>query len=429
MLLWMVSVMTNEEMIIQVQALKLKTISMAPYIATALLNLTPVITERLPFITMGVDKYWNLYIHPGIFDQWSQDEMCAALAHEVWHMLRAHAKRAENLGILDNDMIGRRIWNLAGDCEINDDLKAEFSLPKGCIFPETFGFNPDLMAETYYELLQKMTEASMNKKAGGEGNGLAGNDGSGAGGNPGEWEVGQPGNDDMKDMYGNDIEKKTEVDGEMIRQQTAHDIKEKHIGTAPGYAERWADERLHPKVDWRTLLAAKIRGAVMSASGMVDYTYSRPSRRQSCFPNVIIPRLKGPVTDISIGIDTSGSMSQKDLVTALSEVRGILDTVQTKVRVVAGDTRAYTHQSVYRPEEIELIGGGGTDMGAVLVEMAKDTPSIAIVLNDGYTPWPVKKPRGLSKVIICLIKSSNSWAGDRRDSPAWAERVEVDSEK
>lgn len=421
--------MTNDELITQVQALKLRTISKAPYLATALLNLTPVITERLPFITMGVDKYWNLYIHPGIFDQWTQDEMCSVLAHEVWHMLRAHAKRAERLGILEDDRLGHRIWNLAGDCEINDDLKVEFPLPKGVIYPESFGFKPDLVAETYYEMLQKMAEDAIDKKSGGKDNGLAGNDGSGAGGNAGEWEVGQPGNQNMQDMYGNEVEKKDEVEGEMIRQQTAHDIEEKHIGNAPGYAKRWANERLNPKVDWRTLLAAKIRGAVMSASGMMDYSYSRPSRRQSAMPRIILPRLVGPVPDISVGIDTSGSMSKEDLVSALSEVRGILDTVQTKIKVVAGDTRAYTHQSVYKPEEIELVGGGGTDMGAVLEEMAKDHPSIAIVLTDGYTPWPVAKPRGLSKVIICLIKGNYSWGGSIDSIPTWADRVDVDNKK
>ena len=47
----------------------------------------------------------------------------------------------------------------------------------------------------------------------------------------------------------------------------------------PQAGERWAEDMLDPKVDWRRVLAAEIRKGCSTVSGRVDYTYRRPSRR------------------------------------------------------------------------------------------------------------------------------------------------------
>ncbi|MCF6476979.1 hypothetical protein FAF44_53070, partial [Nonomuraea sp. MG754425] len=50
-------------------------------------------------------------------------------------------------------------------------------------------------------------------------------------------------------------------------------------GTAPGGWRRWAEATLRPQVDWRTTLRRLVRRGLAQAAGLVDYSYSRPSRR------------------------------------------------------------------------------------------------------------------------------------------------------
>ena len=58
------------------------------------------------------------------------------LVHEVGHLVRAHAERADALGA---DVDHER-WNLAADAAINDDLLAAgVPLPDGAVTPATLG--------------------------------------------------------------------------------------------------------------------------------------------------------------------------------------------------------------------------------------------------------------------------------------------------
>ena len=122
-------------------------------------------------------------------------------------------------------------------------------------------------------------------------------------------------------------------------------------------------------------------------------------------------------------IDTSGSMSAKDLSACLAETRGILDATQAKVTVYTIDTKVYKKQSIYSPKEIELVGGGGTDMGVGIQAAADDHACLSIVMTDGFTPWPSSNPKGVGDVIICLI--SNSRWGIPQDPPSWATAVKI----
>jgi len=393
-----------EDVDLKIRAARLLTLKKAPYLGAALWRMRIIKSDRVP--TASVDKWWRLYIKPDFVAKISTEELAGVWAHEAWHLLRGHARRAEALGISYEDKSAENaaraeIWNVAADCEINDDLN-DFKLPAGVVYPSTFQLDNDELAETYYKKLQK------NAKT------VTVSSGSGSGGPRREWEDGPDGDAVVSD-----------AEAEIIRRKVAEDAA-KMAGSLPAGIERWTNEILQPTVDWRTLLRGALRGAICNQTGKVDYTYYKPSRRQSVVPNVVLPCLRGPSPKVSVIIDTSGSMSRDDLGAALAETHGVLQTLNTGISVYSCDTEPYKCGLVRSARDVRLVGGGGTDMMPALREAAKERPDITIVFTDGYVlGWDKEKPRGLRDVIIVLIETTSYSYGGRPPTPKWAEVIEV----
>ncbi len=124
---------------------------------------------------------------------------------------------------------------------------------------------------------------------------------------------------------------------------------------------------------------------------------ARPSRRAHLNRKVILPTLQRPLPDVAIVCDTSGSMHELLLARALAEIEALLARAglrQAQVRVLAVDTAVHTARRVTRATQVQLAGGGGTDMGAGIHAAAglRPRPSVVIVLTDGFTPWPEQPP-------------------------------------
>jgi predicted metal-dependent peptidase len=103
-------------------------------------------------------------------------------------------------------------------------------------------------------------------------------------------------------------------------------------------------------------------------------------------------------------------------------VEGLLRAVGVarKLRVLACDTAVGPARRVTSARQVELVGGGGTDMGAGIEAAAalRPRPAITVVLTDGYTPWPDGPPRGM-RVVIGLL------GDDAPGAPGWARAVRV----
>lgn len=113
-------------------------------------------------------------------------------------------------------------------------------------------------------------------------------------------------------------------------------------------------------------------------------------------------------------------MNAGDLRAALGEVAGITKVTRSRgITVLTVDTQATVHPNITRPDQVELTGGGGTDM-RVGIEAAcaqRPRPDVVAVLTDGYTPWPATPPA--AKLIAVLI-------GDNPPPvPSWATTVHV----
>jgi len=428
--------------ITELQAARVRLARKRPYLASALWALTPVKKPGLE--TMAVDRWWRLYYDPAVASKWSVSEISGVLYHEVLHLIRNHADRMQ-------DCSNTALSNIAADAEINDDLMEEgFELPGSPVTPSSIDQPDGLFAEEHLEaLLKNMSKGPagfgvMQQGEGGESQSGAGSDGeesqakqaggggekdeiprpgegvcgSCATGRPASWEdaapkLGEPGTPGIG-----------EAEAEIIRGAIARDILESStgVGDIPAHLKRWADEKLSPKINWRQELAASVRSATTRVCGAVDYTYEWPSRRQGQVGDsrIIMPSMYQPVPSIAVVVDTSGSIDDDMLAQGLAEIGGILKNMGYKdgVSVLSVDACVHECRKVFRPEQVVLSGGGGTDMGAGIKAAAKlkPIPNIVVVLTDGYTPWPEAKPRGIGQAIVVLSTPDGS-------APDWAKAI------
>jgi predicted metal-dependent peptidase len=143
---------------------------------------------------------------------------------------------------------------------------------------------------------------------------------------------------------------------------------------------------------------------------------------------VVLPTLFRPVPDVAIVCDSSGSMHERLLARALAEVEAVLARAglrQNRVRVLAVDATVQAVRRVSRAADVELAGGGGTDMGAGISAAAalRPRPTVVIVLTDGYTPWPDEPPPGVRVVVGLLAEGAEAaeWP-----PPSWARTIVID---
>jgi predicted metal-dependent peptidase len=370
-----------------------------PYLATGLFGAQVIATPEIG--TVAVDEGWRLHADPAVTAEWTPAQLGSVLVHHVCHLLRAHGERAGVAGVLPEQS---RSWIRAADAEINDDLvPAGLELPGRPVLPAHLGAADGLLAEQYY--------AATAQPSLPPGEGWVLDCGSGADGCQRPWD--SAGGPPLSPWQ-----------ARLLVRQVAQDCVRhaREAGDVPAGLLRWADELLEPTVDWRKALAAELRRAVADTAGAVDYSYRRPSRRASVAGDVVLPALRRPVPEVAVVCDTSGSMTEELLAVALAEVEGLLRAVglARQLRVLACDTAVGPARRVSSARQVELVGGGGTDMGEGIAAAAllRPRPAITVVLTDGFTPWPDEPPRGM-RVLIGLL------GDDAPDAPDWARAVRV----
>ncbi|MGP8001464.1 MAG: DUF2201 family putative metallopeptidase [Streptosporangiaceae bacterium] len=369
-----------------------------PYLASGLFGAQVLAVPGIG--TVAVDESWRLHADPELTAGWTAAELGSVLVHHVSHLLRAHGERAVAAGVIDADA---QAWVCAADAEINDDLvDAGLQLPRRPVLPADLGAPPGQLTEQYFRPGHQHEHAGWELDCG-----------SGADGRGRSWD--QSGGPALSPWQ-----------AQLLCRQVAQDCVRhaREPGTVPAGLLRWAERVLQPAVDWRRVLAAELRRAVADTAGAVDYSYRRPSRRASVAGQVVLPALRRPVPEVAVVCDTSGSMTEDLLAAALAEVEGLLNSLgmARQLRVLACDTAVGPARRVSSARQVELVGGGGTDMGAGIAAAAalRPRPAVTVVLTDGYTPWPAQPPRGI-RVLVALL-------GDGApDGPGWARAVRVPS--
>ena len=166
--------------------------------------------------------------------------------------------------------------------------------------------------------------------------------------------------------------------------------EQKVVGKGGGRMGRDLADLVEPKVDWREVL----REFVKATCNAKDTSSWRRVNRRYLSSDIYMPSLIGErVGHLVIGIDTSGSVGNKELGEFLSEVQSIAKDVHPdKVDLIYWDGEVAGHEE-YSASQVDSIidstkpaGGGGTDPTCVMEYMKEKAikPEAIIMLTDGY---------------------------------------------
>jgi predicted metal-dependent peptidase len=289
--------------------------------------------------------------------------------------------------------VDHRRWNTASDCEINDDLDFEgFPLPGDPPLPRKYGLPSGDTAEHYFKQLTAPQQAGRRAASREEEHGQ--DCGSGAHGERRAWELPADDESDQK------IPGVDQLKAELVRREVARRIDEisSYSGDVSPAWRRWARETLAPQVDYLATIRHVVRRALRDSTlGRFDRTYRRPHRRQACYGEFLMPSFYQPRPRPGFLIDTSSSMEDSQLGRAIAELGGLTRQLGygSDVVVACCDAAVRDVRKVFSAEQVELYGGGGTDMGVGLrafIERTSDPIDLLVIVSDCHTQWPQDVP-------------------------------------
>jgi predicted metal-dependent peptidase len=368
---------------------------------------------------------------PAFIASLDYEEVAGVIAHEFMHLWLKHHERA---GGRDAQK-----WNEAADRSLYAILVAfGFKLPANHLRGADLGMDEGLTADEYYREAEKQQGgASKNGPGQGQPQGAGSGPGPGSGaprgpgtGSPCGSAAGNPHPNEPAPGDPNGPQGRTEAQLNRSREQAKEELGDmagKGQGKLPAALERLVGALNKPaKVPWRQKLATAIRSSCAYRPGAVVHRYDSPGRRQAGLGygdgRPVMPRLRSPVPQVCIGLDTSGSMGGPTLEKALTEADGVLKAVGADVSFMSCDAQVHAQGRVRSVREMARLvkGGGGTDFRPIFEAARKQrpVPEVLIIFTDGMGTAPEAPPP--FKTIWALL-------GEGAASPvSWGMVVEVD---
>ena len=293
------------------------------------------------------------------------------VGHEVLHAVYDHMGRRG-----DRDPM---IFNIANDYAVNADLVDQKVGERINVVPMLYDskYRGVSSEEIYDDLMKNVKKISLDQLA----EMLLDEhlDGNGNGDDDGEGDKDGNGRPRLTD------EEKKQIRDE-IREAVLNAAQQAGAGNLPAGVKRLIKDLTDPVIDWRTLLEQQIQSTIKS-----DFTWMKPSRRGWHMDAIMPGMLPGTQIDVCIAIDTSGSISERDIKDFMTEIKGIMEAYdEYKIHVWCFDTEVYNPQ-VFTSDNLEDIesyepaGGGGTDF-MVNYEFMKQhdiEPKKFIMFTDG----------------------------------------------
>ncbi len=186
-------------------------------------------------------------------------------------------------------------------------------------------------------------------------------------------------------------------------------------GKLGGSLARLVDFLLQPQLPWRMLLAR-----YMTAVARDDYSWTRPSTRRG--GEAIFPTLRSAQVNVTVALDVSGSISEREMAEFLSEIDAIKGQMRARITLLACDAKlAEGAPWRYEPwEDFTLpksfTGGGGTDFRPVFdwTDRQDVQPDLLVYFTDAKGAFPKAPP---PYPVIWLVKG--------RGAVPWGERIQL----
>lgn len=330
----------------------------------------------------------NLLLNPDTFFKYNLNERIFIVAHEIMHCIWNHCglmhsfMRRGKISYPDGTELpyDQETMNIATDLVINDTLidSKVGTYNKDWLHDKNYAVSADSAIDAY----KKVFKQKQGKRGGGGPNGK------------GFDQHLAPGTSQGKDP-GTAVRQRNEIEWQTQVAAAAHAAKAQ--GKLPAGLERLLGEILNPQVDWKDKIAALFARKVGSGS----YNWRRPDRRL-IVRDIYSPGRSGfGAGTVVVGVDTSGSIGEKELSMFFAEMAGILEDVRPKRLVIMWcDAAIGRVDEVEDPQDLNTVrskgapGGGGTSFIPVFDEIDKMGLEVdaLVYLTDGMGSFPSKAP-------------------------------------
>jgi predicted metal-dependent peptidase len=321
-----------------------------PYYGIFLIMLNKVWTNRVP--TAGVSKNginYQLAINEDFWESLSEEHKIGLLKHELLHIAFGHLTTYFKFS-------DKRLANIAMDMEINQYINKDW-LPEGGIDIDNYAdLNLDRKAGCRY-YYDKLKEAKDNKDK----NGTSGD---------AEFDKLADALDNGEDVVDHstweEFENMSEAEKKLIEsqlQKLLSDAKEQTIkkrGTVPGEIDGLiiVEEIAPPKFDWR--------GYIRRFTGISTKVFTKKIRRKENRRFSDNPGLKIKMRQhMLLAIDTSGSVSNDELMEFMSEIHHIYKN-GVDITIIQCDTTIRSVEPYKGKHELKVHGRGGTEFDPVI---------------------------------------------------------------
>ena len=307
--------------------------------------------------TNGRDVIYNTDFIKTLDDK----ELNFVVLHEALHKAYQHMNLWKKLWKI-NPMVA----NMAADYVVNYAIHEADEQGEVTKRPDSALFDLKYKGMTTKQIFDEIMKDA-EKNGGGQGEGHDSHD----------WE----GADSLSDEEKKEVAKQIDQalrQGEIIR------------GKMQGNKNRSVNEILEPKVNWRE----QLRDFVTATCKNKDKTSWKRPHKRFIGHDIYMPSMIGEsIGQIVVGIDTSGSIGDKELNEFLTEVVSICDDVSpSSIELLYWDTCVAGHETYNQGDYHALVqttkpaGGGGTTVGCVnqYIKDKRIQPEAIIILTDGY---------------------------------------------
>jgi len=324
-------------------------------------------------------------------------EILKIIEHEGMHLLNKHIPRL--LRILSNEVIDARkalkikVFNIAADCSVNvqanirDPIIID-SKPWPPMLPAMFDLEEGKITEDYYlELLQRAEKAKKEIEKM-----MEQFEKSDAFSSHKDWTDGINGVADL-----NSLSRKVDQHLQTIIRESVKGFN-KDRSSLPAHISQLIQDALEPpKAPYYQIIRKLIRGSRFTKfkrsptriNRKRTYTFTL-NETDTCIPEIspFPGKARDNTFDIVVLIDTSGSMSDKDVLEGLSGIKNIIENDRhcytTVLEVDAAVEREYRVKKV-RDIKFDIKGRGGTTLQPGLERARELGCDVCLAFTDGYT--------------------------------------------